>query len=221
MVMGVVGLVKLFITVALPGAFADPDQAALMQWPALVLFWVMGTVGALLAERTGFPPVWDTGRYRQLPLPFCVGLGFGVAMTLLDRFTGLARLIAANHNVVQQYTGFVPMLLVFGLAAPVIVEVVYRLFAISLLLWFTSNVILRGHGQNWAFWILAVVLSGLEPFTQTPDLRILPTTVMLLDAGLLYALNLTQVVYFRKYGVVASILVRSGFYFVWHVLHVH
>jgi hypothetical protein len=36
-----------------------------------------------------------------------------------------------------------------------------------------------------------------------------------------FGLNLTQAAFFRRYGFVASIVVRLGYYVVWHVLYVH
>jgi hypothetical protein len=218
---------KLLIAGLFPIGFADPDQAALLQWPALVVFFSLGAVGVLLADRCGFPVPWsrvarsgmaDVGKRFT---PAAVGAAFGAGMVLLDYATGLSRLIAAHHNVTQQYTGFVPMFLVFVVAAPVIVEVVYRLFLFPVLLWLISTVILRGREQQKTFYVLAIVLSALEPFTQTPDLRQLPVGLWVADALLLYGLNLTQVFYFRKAGYVASILVRAGFYLVWHVLYIH
>ena len=36
-----------------------------------------------------------------------------------------------------------------------------------------------------------------------------------------FTLNFTQAAFFRRYGFLAAILVRVGFYSVWHVLYVH
>jgi len=216
-------LVKVSLTVFFPNALADPDQAALFAWPALGIFSGIGLVGVLLSERTGFPAAWDTriSTWRRLLLPVGVGMAFGVAMTALDYATHFSQLIAANHGLKQQYTGFAPMFLAFSIGAPVIVEVVYRLLLIPLLLWVISNVILRGRGQTPTFWVLAVLLSAFEPLGQASDLRVLPVPVMVIDAALQYALNLTQAAFFRKYGFLASILVRAGFYLVWHVVYIH
>jgi hypothetical protein len=216
-------LVKISLMAFFPQALADPDQARLFSWPALAIFSAIGFLAVLLAGRTGFPAAWDARipARRRLLLPLAGGAALGVAMVALDHFTGLSLLIAANHGLAQQYTGLVPMLLSFAVAAPIIVEVLYRLLIIPLLLWLVSSVILRGRGQERTFWVLAAVLSALEPFTQTPDLRVLPPVVMLMDATLMYGVNLTQAAFFRKCGFLASILVRAGFYLVWHVLYVH
>lgn len=223
MLVAVLGLVKTVLLIFFPGALADPDQAALFSWVTLGIFSLVGLIGVFFAERTGFPAAWDAriAASRRLLAPLVAGLALGVAMMILDRFTGLSRLIAANHGLPQQYTGFVPMFLSFAVAAPILVEALYRLLILPLLLWLISNVLLKGRGQDRTFWVLAIVLSALEPFTQTPDLRVLPPVVMALDATLQYLLNLTQAAFFRKCGFLAAIVVRAGFYLVWHVLYVH
>jgi hypothetical protein len=222
MVAGVAVFAKVAITFGFPQAFADADQEALLRWPVLSLFVLAGLAGAALSARTGFAPAAPRTRAAKLlGAAFLTGITFGLLMILLDRATHFSEALAANHGVNQQYTGFIPMFLVFVLAAPAIVEVVYRLFPLPLLMWLTSNVMLRGRGQERAFWMLAVVLSALEPFTQTPDLRVLPATVWMADASLQYALNLAQAAFFRHHGFIAPVVVRAGFYLVWHVFYVH
>jgi hypothetical protein len=220
---GIVVLVKVLVSAYYPVAFADPDQAALFRWSALASFFAAGSIGALLADRCGFPQPRSgiAAGYSHSLAPGATGAAIGIAMVSLDRFTGLSKVIAAHHQVQQQYTGFVPMFLVFVCAAPIIVEVVYRLFLLPVLLWFISTAVLRGRHREATFWVLALILSALEPFTQTPDLRVLSPAVRAADAAVLYGLNLTQALYFRKSGYLASILVRAGFYLVWHVLYVH
>jgi hypothetical protein len=66
------------------------------------------------------------------------------------------------------------------------------------------------------------VLSSVQEITsQQPDLQVLPLVIALAVGLFYFVLNLTQVVFFRRYGFLAAILVRVGFYFVWHALYVH
>ena len=78
---------------------------------------------------------------------------------------------------------------------------------------------LRGRGQAPAFWVLAALSSLLEPVSQ--DLPVLSKGVSLALVGSAFVpdllLNLAQVIMFRKYGFVASIVTRIAFYLVWHV----
>jgi hypothetical protein len=216
-------LVSISLTFLYPNGLADPNQATLFRMPAIGIIWGVGLLGVLLSERTGFPDAWDTSTsaWRRLVLPAVVGIVLGVAMMILDYVTHFSQLIAAHHGLKQQYTEFMPMFLAFSVGGSILVEVIYRLLPIPLLLWLISTVILKKRGQTQTFWVLAILLSALEPLGFTSDLSVLPIPVMVMDASLMYVVNLTQATFFRKYGFLASILVRAGFYLVWHALYVH
>ena len=100
-------------------------------------------------------------------------------------------------------------------------EVVYRLFLVPFALWLLSNLILKGRAQSSLFWVLAILTSALEPLTQFPDLQILPAGLAVLLGLEYFAINLTQAAFFRKRGFLAAILVRLGFYLVWHLMYIH
>jgi hypothetical protein len=215
-------LVKILIDLFVPNAFADPAQAALFGWIPLSIFAVLGFFGVWLSQRTGFPNAWDPEMplRRQILVPASIGVVYGLLQIGLDLGFGFTQQIAARHGVTQQYTDLPSMLLIFT-AAPILVEVIYRLLLIPLLLWLISTVLLTGRAQHTIFWILAVATSLLEPLTQSPDLRILSPGVAAILATGYFAINMTQAYSFRKYGFLASIMVRVGFYLVWHVLYVH
>jgi hypothetical protein len=215
-------LVKLIISAFLPNAFADPSQAGAFDWAPLGIFAALGLVGVWLSRKTGFPDAWDArvSNWRRLVLPLLIGAGFGALYVVADLLTGFTKLIAAQHSLAQQYTDPLSMTLIFT-SAPVLVEVLYRLLIIPVLLLLVSNLILRGRGQSQVFWVLALLTSALEPLSQYIDWRILSGGLVVFYVAELFALNLTQAAFFRKYGFLAAILVRVGFYLVWHVLYVH
>lgn len=215
-------LVKILLDAFLPKAFADPSQASMFGWLPLTIFSAVGACGVWLSQRSGFPNAWgpEFSLRQRILSPFLIGAIFGLLQIGLDLWLGFTRQIAARHGVGQQYTDFPSMLLIFS-AAPIIVEVVYRLLLIPLILWLVSNVILKGRAQNSIFWVLAVLTSLLEPFTQFADLQILSAGLAAFLAMEYFAVNLTQAYFFRKYGFLASIIVRVGFYLVWHVFYVH
>jgi hypothetical protein len=215
-------LVKMILENFLPGAFADPAQAGFFAWPTLGVFSLVGLVGVWLTTQTGFPDAWD-GRIsnrQRLLYPILVGLGLGGVLILIDLPSGYTRLIAAAHGVGQQYTNFPSMVLIFS-AASILVEVIYRLLPVPFLLWLISNLILRHRGQQPVFWVLALLSSVQEIISQQTDLQVLPPGLAVVVGLFFFVLNLVQVTFFRRYGFLASILVRVGFYFVWHALYVH
>jgi len=215
-------LTKIILDTLLPHAFADPAQAAIFGWGNLVIFSTSGLVGVFLSLRTGFSVAW-AGEHpfkQTILIPATIGFGIGILMVSIDLLTEFTKLIAARHGVAQQFTNFPSMLFIFT-AASIIVEVVYRLFLIPLLLWIISNLILKTKAQSMVFWILAVLTSLLEPLGQYPDLQVVPGLLTILLALIYFGINLTQAGFFRKYGFLAAIMIRMGFYFVWHVLYIH
>jgi hypothetical protein len=215
-------LVKFALELFYPQAFVDRTQRGFFDWPAIVLMGALGLVGALVATRTGFPDAWDArvSNRQRLLYPVVIGLGFGVVYVAIDLIAHYTPAVAAFNGAVQQYTGFVPMFLIFSTAS-IFVEIIYRLFPIPLMLGLASNIVLRGRGQKEIFWMLAVLTSLLEPFGQMMYASVVPGAVLALVMVNLFALNMTQATFFRRYGFFAAILVRVAFYLVWHALHVH
>lgn len=205
----------------LPGAFADPAQAAFFSWPAIVAVGAAGLAGAALAERAGFPrPLsgWAVSR-RALLMPVVGGLAFGAALVALDLATGFTEAVLAQRGMAQRHTGTLPMLLIFS-AAAVIVEPVYRLLPLALLQWLVGELLLRGRGRAALFWALALATSLLEPWGQIGDLVAEPGPTALLRAAHAVGFNLFQAALFRRYGFLAAIVARVAFYLVWDVLYV-
>ena len=212
----------LAVHVAFPQALADPAQASFFQPSSLAIIWLFGLAGVWLAGRTGFPDALDPAipARRRFLLPALLGVGFGLALVALDRASGFTAAIAAQHGVSRQYTGFLPTLLVF-VAAAAIVEAVFRLLPLPLGIWIVSNGLLRGRGRAATFWILAVLVSLIEPATQFADTRILVPSVAGALLGLQFATNLVQAALFRRYGLLATLTLRVALYVVFHVLYIH
>jgi hypothetical protein len=109
---------------------------------------------------------------------------------------------------------------------------------VSLLLWLMalaptrsviSGVALRGRGQTVTFWVLAVLTSAIELAEQGPAVvasaAAAGTSIDVLGIVLYavhnFSFNLSAAVLFRRYGLLAPILVRVGNYLVWHILFGH
>jgi hypothetical protein len=215
-------LVKFALELFYPQAFVDKTQRGFFDWPAIGLMVALGLAGALVATRTGFPDAWDArvSNRQRLLYPVLIGLGLGAVHVAIDLIAPYTPAVAAFNGAVQQYTGFVPIFLIFSTAA-IFVEIIYRLFPIPLMLGLTSNIILRGRGQREIFWVLAVLTSLLEPLGQMMYAHVVPGAVLALVMANLFALNMTQAAFFRRAGFLAAILVRVAFYLIWHALYVH
>jgi hypothetical protein len=119
-----------------------------------------------------------------------------------------------------QFNAPFPGSLLFYPGGAIIVEVFYRLIPIPLVMFLVSNLLLRGRWQMQVFWLMAALTSLIEPASQDlPDLR--PGTEVVVGLNFIddYAMNFFQAVMFRRYGFLASIILRVAMYLVWHVAY--
>lgn len=214
---------KVMITYVFPVTFErGSGQAEVFSWPSLAIFAVLGLCGVWLAHRTGFPAAWSariSNRQRVL-LPVLLGAGFGLIGIALDLFDNGTRLGAAATGNATFNMAFPGSLFAYSGGA-VLVEVLYRFFTIPLLLWITSNLIFRGRYQVPIFWVLAIILSAWEPYSQA---RVVATPALApgwVAAQMVYeyALNLSEVTLFRRYGFFAAYVLRVADYLVWHIAY--
>jgi hypothetical protein len=217
---GVLALVNLFINFVGAGLERDP-RAQLFAWPVIVGFGLAGLVGVWLSDRTGFPSAWDprVSDRQRLLYPIAMGLLIGVLMAALDTLTHGTRIFAEIYGL-ERFNAPFPGSPLFYTGGAILVEVIYRLVPIPLLLWLISILALRGRAQTQVFWVLAVLTSLFEPVTQLLDAierGLLPLALAQGVPG--FALNLSQAVFFRRYGFLAAILARVGMYLVWHVAY--
>jgi hypothetical protein len=200
------GVVQLFITYVGAGLEQDP-RSALLSWPAIGVVGAVGLIGVWLSHQTGFPAA---GKVPALAIG--IGLALGLAMSVADLVFGFTRAFAAQ-NTLMSFNAPFPGSLLFYPAGAIVVEVFYRLLPIPLVLW-----LLRGHVQTAAFYVLAVLTSLIEPVQQDLD-NVRPETLPMVGTmfALDFALNFSQAMFFRRYGFLASIMVRVALYLVWHV----
>jgi hypothetical protein len=194
-------------------------------WLTHVIFTVAGLAGIWCSHRTGFPAAWDerlSPKYRFL-VPALIGIGFGILASAFDTLTGASKILEAALG--QPFNVAFPGSLLVYSSGAVTMELIFRLFLVPVLLWVISGLILKGRRQSQVFWALAALSSLLEPgVLQGVPLLILSKGAITLPvfAGYFvqsYALNFTQAVFFRKYGFLASIVVRFAYYAIWHVIY--
>jgi hypothetical protein len=192
-------------------------------WGALASFAMLGLIGAAFAARTGFPAAWDAriSASRRVLLPLLVGVGFGVLAIVIEEVT---RSLHILEGVFGPANVAFPASLLVSTAGAIKYELEYLLFVVPTLLWLVSNIAVRGRGQTQTLWVLAALSAAIEPATQGIPLFTLANGAIspAAFAGYLvqsYAFNFAAAVSFRRYGLLAPILVRLGNYLVWHVLY--
>jgi hypothetical protein len=214
------GVVNLLITFVGAGLERDP-RSVLFSWPAIAVVGLAGLGGIWFSHRTGFPAAWDAriSNHQRLLIPAVVGIGLGLLESGLDVPVHGMQFFAQFGNL-PAYNAPWPGSPLFYAGGAIVVEVFYRLLPVPLLLWLVSNLLLRGRAQSQVFWVLALPSSLIEPYTDLDGLQ-LGASLLVVGSQLVpdFLLNLTQVVLFRNYGFVASIVARIAVYLIWHVAY--
>jgi hypothetical protein len=204
--------------------FPSSFQASMGEYTlvGLMVIIVLGTIGFKLSQQTGFPELWDetvSNRQRFL-IPALAGLGFALFLIIFS-------VLQPSDSIVNQiHISFGEAVLVYTYGA-IFLETVFRLFLGALLVWFVSNIILGGRAQTTVFWIVAVILSLLQPTMQLAALlqmsgpgtvltMLIPPMIMAVVAGFCY--DMTAFSIFRSSGFLAALTMRLSIYLVWHML---
>jgi hypothetical protein len=192
-------------------------------WLTHLAFTLIGLAAIWCMHHTRFPAAWDKRipAGRRLMLPLVVGSIFGVLAIAMELYFGTLRDMQEVTGT-KVTVGFPQSLLTYSSGA-IYLEFMFLVAPVSLLLWLISNVILRGRAQAPTFWVLAVLASTIESALQGP--AVLAAAQGAIDplAFGLYAVhnfgfNFGAAVLFRRYGLLAPVLVRLGDYMIWHVL---
>jgi hypothetical protein len=222
---GCIFLAKALFTYFIPmsSAAGHQFQESALTWPALGAMAIVGLAGLWFADRTGFPTGWDqrVSNRKRFLLPVLIGLGSGLVMVGLDRLFNTSATVAAANNSPTLNIAFPGSLFAYA-SGGLWSEVLFRYLPLPLLLFLISTLAFRGRGQVRVFWVLAILLAGLEPAVQTlpammrPGAPIAPLATV---AGLEFVVSLVQNILFRRYGFLASYGLRIGHYSVWHIIY--
>ena len=194
-------------------------NAALM----LVLYGGLGLLGLKLAQRLGFPDLWDenVSNRQRFVIPFIIGVCLGLFLILADA------IFSQFHSLGPLLHPPFPTSIVASATAGIGEELLFRLFLISFLVWLVSHVILKGKWQNQIFWIAAIFSALVFAFGHLPAVMILFgfKTIAEIPAALMSEINLLNGIvslfaayYLRKYGFLAPVGIHFWTDIVWHVV---
>lgn len=193
-------------------------------WLTHLLFTLAGLVAIWATHRTGFPAAWDARlpASRRLLLPTLVGVVGGLLAIGIELYGGASKVVEAQTG--QAFNVAFPGSLLVYSAGAITMEMIFLLLPLPLLLWLISGGILRGRGQAPTFWALALLSSVAEPLLQGTSVVMMAQGAIAPPIIALYAVesfahNLASAIFFRRYGLLAAILVRLGHYMVWHVIY--
>jgi hypothetical protein len=202
-------------------ALRSTAQAAVFGWGWLGIVAAVGALGTLCVSYTPLPGLWDSnlGFRTKLLWPLLIGLALGVAMVVWDRSTGWSHLMAQRMHLPSIHIAW-PLSVPIYFGGAILVTILYYFLLIPLIHWLVAGRILKNSGEAIVYWSLALPLSLVEPLTQGDFHDIAqsgPAAIPNAVGDVL--LNLLQVWFLRRAGLVSAIAVRVGFYAIWHVAY--
>ena len=207
-------LVKL-IFLLIPTTFPGADQATAFTWPVVLVVSVLGAVGVALSRYARIPDPWDPdiSASQRFVLPVLDGLAYGLITVLRD--------LGKPADVHLAFPWSVP----FYAFGAVFLEVLLRVFALTVLTVLVWKVLLRGRAYGAAFWSANIVVALYEPMpflaTELSNSSRLAVPGIIVDWAFqpLFLANVLTGYIFRRYGMLSAVVLRLAFYAVWHVAY--
>lgn len=210
-----------YVIVLNPDVEMLQSQRAMWSWAAIGCIGFLGFVGVVLLNFTGIKGLWDTDvEIKQKVLyPFLIGLPLGIIFSVYDHLTGVTALVSASAGVESIHTPF-PYSIAHYLAGAIFTNIIYYLILIPIVVFLVSTKLLKGKGEGIVFWSIGIPLSLVEPLTN-PGINVLTQLGVISFPILIFSLffNLLSVWLIRKYGFISAIILRIGFYTVYHILY--
>ncbi len=206
-------IMLLFLVAAVLESFhwEGDSRIRLVGWNILVI-WLFA-LGALFLQRAaGFPEWMDTrvNNKSRFLLPLWIGFLFGVADLVVYE-------LILQHPPYKELPPFLqpfPHSIFLYFCGAIYVDVLFKLLPMTIVM-----AIARRFGSakiaEIVFWISASILALYEPLEQIPDGSV-ALIIYAIVSG--FAFNLLAIIFLRKYGWFAALMVRWGHYLLWHIL---
>lgn len=206
--------VKLFF-LGVPITFPGADQATAFSWPLVLGISVLGAMGLMLSPYARFPAPWDpsVSDAQRFGLPILEGFAYGLITVLRD--------LPRPTDVHLAFPASIP----FYLFGAVFLEVLLRLFGLTVLTVLLGKLLLRGRAYGLAFWTANVVVALYEPLPfireELAHAGHLAGPGILVDWAFqpLFLANVLTGYMYRRYGILNAVVLRVSFYVVWHVAY--
>ena len=211
---GILILMKI-VFILIPTSFPGTDQATAFSWLVILGVSAAGALGVWLTPYAGFPEAWEpsVSNTRRFTLPAVDGVGYGIITVLRD--------LAKPENVHLAF----PLSIPFYLFGATLLEIMLRLFGLTVLTALLWKVILRGRAYEVAFWTANIVTSLYEPWPFMAKEISAATAVavpgIIVDWAFqpLFLANVLTGYIYRRSGMLSVVTLRLAFYAVWHVAY--
>jgi hypothetical protein len=189
-------------------------QQAVFSWIGIIVISALGFIAIAVASRVGFPDMWSekVSNRQRFAIPMLVGTGLAIIEVVMN---------ALSMQPKPPTVDF-PLSLPAYLSGGILSEILLHLIPVVLLVWIIGTIILRGKWQEQVFWVVAVLVSLLEPVLQIGGLYQMGLLSNAVIACVLFvyifAVNMTLLYFFRKYGFLATVASRLALYLIWHIV---
>lgn len=177
-----------------------------------VLILLLGLPFVLLQSKAKLPNFFNkkVSLQQQFLTPFFIGVVFGI----LDIMVVKVIMDPQPYSELPPFLQPFPYSMFLYFSGAFEIEVFYRLIPITIALilgsWFA-----KGKYYSVFFTIIAVLTALREPLEQLPNGNTLLIVYSLITG---FLMNYLQVIYFKKSGFLASLILRLGHYMFWHIL---
>jgi hypothetical protein len=202
------------------------DQALAFSWQVIASVALMGVLGITMSRKIGIPEMWDEkiSNRQRLLIPFVAGLIYGLAPIVPELLGMEGRLhpLAIGSDIHVEF----PLSIPFYTYGAIFLEVFLRLFTLSFLVWLLSYILLRNRWRTPIFWLADIAVALYEPLPYLmEDIQAAANPMQVTSAvvtiliGPLFLANVFSGYLFKKYGFLASLIMRLSFYLVWHIIY--
>lgn len=212
-ILAVIIILRLVIELFPPGQIAS-QMVNLTDSISIGAIWIVGWVGVYLAPGTGFAGMWqgDISNLKRFAQPALIGVGIGLLSIGFDLLQPLR-----GESLIK----FPASLIAYPLAG-ILEEIIFRLFLTTTFVWIISNMLLRGRWQEGIFWGVNVFLALFYTISQLGQYQNLVAQIDLVVLARFFVVIavyfILAALYYRRYGFLAAIAMRLGYYLVWHVI---
>jgi hypothetical protein len=207
----------LILLVAVAGIYSGNNFVVKYQYLRVweitnILLLLVGVPFLFFQTKARLPNFWqdEVSNSTRFLLPVAIGIVFGV----LDILVFKVILHPQSYLELPPFTQPFPYSLFLYFSGAFEVEVFYRLIPLTLIL-FIGNWYKKGKYYMIFFWAGAILTAVREPLEQLPDGGLLLIVYSILTG---FLMNFLQAIWYRKAGFLASLSVRLGHYFIWHIL---
>ncbi len=190
------------------------DQLNAISWTYIFIMILLGMLGYIASRQLKIPKIWDLGinNFQRFIIPSITGLLFAF-ITIYNDFRE-----HLNHpyQLTNKTHVIFPASIPFYSFGAIFLEILLRLFGISVITWMFSHLLLRKKFENIIFWIAAFITSTYEilPYIKVFTLNSIGSSIF----SFLFFMNMVEAYEFKKFGLWAPLIFRLSFYIAWHIV---